>query len=147
MVPHGEPCPCGNHGCLERYLSLEALNRRSPEIGIEAWIAEAAPYLRSAIVTIENLFDPETIIIGGLADQSLLSDLLHKAEPLASSISNHKNRKTARVTLSASGHNAVLRGAAALAVSGVLSPRFGQMFTGDDGHEERDPMMKSVEAA
>ena len=23
-VPDGEPCPCGNRGCLERYLSLEA---------------------------------------------------------------------------------------------------------------------------
>ena len=25
VVPDGEPCPCGNRGCLERYLSLEAL--------------------------------------------------------------------------------------------------------------------------
>ena len=24
-VPDGEPCPCGNRGCLERYLSLDAL--------------------------------------------------------------------------------------------------------------------------
>ena len=28
LVPNGEPCPCGNRGCLERYLSLEAYNRR-----------------------------------------------------------------------------------------------------------------------
>ena len=29
------------------------------------------------------------------------------------------------------GQHSVLRGAAALAVSGVLSPRFGQMFTAE----------------
>ena len=27
LVPDGEPCPCGNRGCLERYLSLEAYER------------------------------------------------------------------------------------------------------------------------
>ena len=27
-VADGEPCPCGNRGCLERYLSLEAFERR-----------------------------------------------------------------------------------------------------------------------
>ena len=30
-VPDGEPCPCGNRGCLERYLSLEALRRAGGE--------------------------------------------------------------------------------------------------------------------
>jgi hypothetical protein len=50
MVPNGQPCSCGNTGCLERYVSLEAYQRRAPVIGHAAWIAEAAPLLRNAIV-------------------------------------------------------------------------------------------------
>ena len=30
VVPDGEPCPCGNRGCLERYLSLEAFGGAKP---------------------------------------------------------------------------------------------------------------------
>ena len=36
----------------------------------------------------------------------------------------------------------VLRGAAALAVAGVLEPRFGLMFA-DDDERQRDPMMQN----
>ena len=60
LVIGGEPCACGNRGCLERYLSLEAMRRRSAAIGFEGWVAEAAPFLRAAIAAIENLYDPET---------------------------------------------------------------------------------------
>jgi hypothetical protein len=45
------------------------------------------------------------------------------------------------------GKDAVLRGAAALAVAGVLSPRFGIQFTQDSPGPPRDPMLKRVEAA
>jgi predicted NBD/HSP70 family sugar kinase len=45
LVPNGEPCPCGNRGCLERYVSLEAFERRSKAVGVAGWIGEAAPLL------------------------------------------------------------------------------------------------------
>jgi predicted NBD/HSP70 family sugar kinase len=132
LVPDGELCPCGNRGCLERYLSLEAMERRSAAVGVDRWIAEAAPLLRSAIATIENLFDPETIIVGGAAGDSLLGRLIAAAEPLAHSVSERKGRAAPRVTRSKEGGNAVLRGAAALAVAGVLSPRSGSLFAQDE---------------
>jgi predicted NBD/HSP70 family sugar kinase len=147
LVPNGEPCPCGNRGCLERYLSLEAYERRTKLIGVEAWVAETVPLFRSAIITIENLFDPETIIIGGLTNETLLARLVAASEPLANSISQRNNRKAPRVMQSTVGHDAVLRGAAALAIAGVLSPRFGIQFTQEDARELRDPMLKRVEAA
>jgi predicted NBD/HSP70 family sugar kinase len=137
MVVNGMPCPCGNRGCLERYLSLEAYSRRVPVVGRDGWIEEAAPLLRNAIVTIENLFDPETIIIGGLAEDDLLSDLIAAAEPLPASISQRRNRKAPRITRSEGGHDAALRGAAALALAGVLSPRFGLMFA-EGERQDRD---------
>jgi len=147
LVPDGEPCPCGNRGCLERYLSLEAYERRSKQIGVEGWIAEAVPLFRSAIVAIENLFDPETIIIGGLTNESLFARLIAAAQPLNNSISKRENRKAPRLMHSTVGKDAVLRGAAALAVAGVLSPRFGIQFTQDSASPPRDPMLKRVEAA
>jgi predicted NBD/HSP70 family sugar kinase len=139
LVPNGEACPCGNRGCLERYLSLEALERRSASIGLDGWIAEAAPLLRAALATIENLFDPETIVIGGPAEEPVLTRLLAAAEPLAHSVSERRDRRGPRITRSGSGPNAVLRGAAALAVAGVLSPRFGSLFAQD---EDGDPIVR-----
>ena len=126
LVPNGQPCSCGNTGCLERYVSLEAYQRRAPVIGHAAWIAEAAPLLRNAIVTIENLFDPETVVIGGIMDDALLSELTAAIEPLPTSVADRKDRSAPRIMRSASGQDAVLRGAASLAFSGVLSPRLGR---------------------
>src|SRR5690606_25017809 len=37
VVPDGEPCPCGNRGCLERYVSLEAFQRSGR--GEAEWVA------------------------------------------------------------------------------------------------------------
>ncbi len=134
MVPGGEPCPCGNQGCLERYVSLEALERRTVAVGVDGWLSEAAPIFRSAISTIENLFDPQTIIIGGLKGTDIPRRLLANAEPLANSVSSRRNRAAARIIFSTAGHDAALRGAASLAISGALAPRFGMMFRPDETH-------------
>ena len=125
-VPDGEPCPCGNCGCLERYLSLDAFRRRRRS---EAkWVEEVTPIFRNTIITIENLFDPETIVIGGLAPASLLEKFAALCADLPNSISARRARTHPRLLVAQGGQQSVLRGAAALAVSGVLSPRFGQMF-------------------
>ncbi|MFC3322774.1 ROK family transcriptional regulator [Mesorhizobium cantuariense] len=129
VVPGGEACPCGNSGCLERYLSLEALRRWN---GSEAdWVAEVGPIFHNAVAIIENLFDPETVILGGLASTDLLEMLAGSAGGLHNSVSARKDRTTPRILVARGGQHSVLRGAAALAVSGVLSPRFGQMFAAE----------------
>jgi predicted NBD/HSP70 family sugar kinase len=133
VVPNGEPCPCGNRGCLERYVSLDAYRRAKTS---EAdWLKTVAPIFRNAITTIENLFDPETVVLGGLASADLLDRLAELAADLPNSIAARRDRETPRVVVARGGEHSVLRGAAALAVSGVLSPRFGRMFTGE---RERD---------
>lgn len=132
LVPDGEPCPCGNRGCLERYVSLEAFARRGLS---EAAYADAiGPQLRAALITIENLFDPETIILGGLAPPPLAAELARVAADLPNSVSARRDRKAPRLIISDGGPHTVLRGAAALAVAGVLSPRFGQLFA--PGHTQ-----------
>lgn len=137
LVPDGRPCSCGNKGCLESYVSLEAYQRRAPVIGQAAWIEEAAPLLRNAIVTIENLFDPETVVVGGIMDDGLLDELVTAAAPLPTSVAARRDRTAPRIMRSASGQDAVLRGAASLAFSGVLSPRFG---FGQADSAEKDPL-------
>ncbi len=125
-VPDGEPCPCGNRGCLERYLSLDAFNRRG--LSEADWVREIAPIFRNTIRTIENLFDPETVVIGGLAPQPLIDELASLVDGLNSSVSDRSDRAHPRVMVASDCQHSALRGAAALAVFGALSPRFGQMF-------------------
>jgi len=129
MIPGGELCPCGNRGCLERYLSLEALRRRKRSDA--DWVDEVSPIFRNAIAIIENLFDPETVVLGGLAPTDLLDRLAASADSLPNSVSARRDRTSPRVFVARGGQHSVLRGAAALAVAGVLSPRFGQMFTAE----------------
>jgi predicted NBD/HSP70 family sugar kinase len=131
LVPDGEPCPCGNRGCLERYVSLEAYGRRRRGTSARDWANSVAPVFRAAIATIENLFDPETIILGGLASETLIAELAATTSELPNSVSARRDRSAARLILSDGGRHTVLRGAAALAVAGVLSPRFGQSFAAD----------------
>ncbi|RWD60135.1 MAG: ROK family transcriptional regulator [Mesorhizobium sp.] len=137
VVPGGELCPCGNRGCLERYVSLDARRRWN---GNDAdWVSEITPVFRNAIAIIENLFDPETIVLGGLASPALLERLAASVGPLHNSVSARKDRVAPRILVAQGGQHAVLRGAAALAVSGVLSPRFGQIFTAKR-QREGDPL-------
>ncbi|MDQ0395288.1 ROK family transcriptional regulator [Labrys monachus] len=134
-VPDGEPCPCGNRGCLERYVSLDAFKRRG--LSEADWVRDIAPIFRNAIRTIENLFDPETIVLGGLAPQSLIERLATLAEGLDPSISARADRPYPRLVVASDCQHSALRGAAALAVFGVLSPRYGQMFeTSERGTDE-----------
>lgn len=143
LVPGGEACACGNRGCLERYVSLEAHDRRVAEIGEEAWLDEIAPIFRAAIVMIENLFDPEAVVLGGLAPIELRQKLLDLANDLPNSLAARQDRTVARVVLSDGGSDAVIRGAASLAVSRVFSPQpmTASAPVGDNG----DPFDRSSE--
>lgn len=126
-VPDGELCPCGNRGCLERYVSLDALMRRG--IGEAEWVREITPIFARAIRTIENLFDPGAVVLGGLASEQVLALLAQSANQLGNSIATRRDRTVPRIVVARGGEYSVLRGAAALAVHGALSPQVGQMFT------------------
>jgi predicted NBD/HSP70 family sugar kinase len=153
LVGGGEACPCGSRGCLERYLSLDALGRRCKAAGmdpvncpldalarqkhpiIETWLAETGPLLARAVVSIENLLDPEAVIIGGHIPPLLLDRLIAAAEPLPPSVSQRSARANPRIVRSQTGADAALLGAAVLAISGVLSPRMGRPFAKEDGSD------------
>ena len=83
--PGGTPCPCGQHGCLERYASASAVSEAwaaacgDPEAdaadcakavasgdpnAVRVW-QEAVDALADGLVTALTLLDPRTLIIGG----------------------------------------------------------------------------------
>jgi predicted NBD/HSP70 family sugar kinase len=105
--PNGKPCYCGNNGCLGQYLSLSSLRR----LGIETWLPQALPALRTAISTIENLFDPEAIILGGSADPALLRSLAENLGTLGPSV---RQDHPIRLRLSELGEESPAFGASAL---------------------------------
>lgn len=146
LVPDGEPCACGNRGCAERYVSLESYYRGSPAMSRSGWIAQAAPVFGRTIATIENLFDPETIVVGGIAEDDVIDELIAAAMPLPNSVSQRRERAAPRILRGARGHDAVLQGAAALALAGVLSPRFGILFA-DNDRPEQDTMFRRSNVA
>jgi predicted NBD/HSP70 family sugar kinase len=139
--PGGRLCPCGNHGCLERYVSLRAafefmnLNGKSKLSSpvdileysardLSEWIADAAPKLTTAINILETILDAETIVIGGLAATDIVESLIHAAHPLSVSASIRPDRKFPRVMAGTVGRAATALGAAALPIFDEMNPRF-----------------------
>jgi glucokinase len=134
--PGGEPCPCGQRGCLERYASAAAISRRYGELSGEASVGaeaimrgrssdptahrvwqEAAEALAIAFVTCTMLLDPELIVIsGGL---SAAGDALRT--PVQSELAERITWRTPPpLRLSPLGARAGLLGAAILARQQLL---------------------------
>lgn len=147
MVPDGKACYCGNRGCLERYLSLhslaEALGRADVKDGgrdllvqmladrdaaLAAWCSEAAVHLRNAVCMIENLLDPETIVIGGSAPKALVEHIVALAEPLHGSVRAGVASAQNRILLSEHDEDSSILGAAVLPIYEMLSPRFEMLM-------------------
>lgn len=114
--PGGEPCPCGQRGCLEVYASGAGLARRyaqrtgtartAAEVAArldddpaarQVW-AEGAEALALGLATCTQLLDPQTIVIaGGLAQagellttpvEAALTELLQWREPPALTVTS-----------------------------------------------------------
>ncbi len=153
IVPGGRPCYCGNKGCLERYLSLhslaetlgapdahalsatriiELLERKDPVV--INWCRDAAEHLRNAICIIENMLDPESIVIGGSAPKPLVEHILMAARPFHRSVRGGIADDSRRVLLSERQDDSSILGAAVLPIYKMLSPRFDVLL--QDGKSE-----------
>jgi glucokinase len=94
VEPEGIPCPCGNRGCLEQYVSAAALSRygggRSPEelaLQADAGEPEACAafetigyWLGIALASLINTLNLEGVVIGGgvAAGYDLFAPVLYK---------------------------------------------------------------------
>ncbi len=155
IVPGGRDCYCGNKGCLERYLSLHSLAEAlraadAQSIGHDhveellnqgdekllEWCEEAAGHLRNAICIVENLLDPEAIVIGGSAPSGLVSYILSLAQPLHRSVRGGVGVPENRILLSECQDDSSILGAAVLPIYKMLSPRFDVLLQEDRSAQE-----------
>jgi predicted NBD/HSP70 family sugar kinase len=150
---NGRPCPCGNRGCLERYasvsLALKALGDVKPatvrhgdldriaaaledgDTRLLAWLDEAASSLRQAVVMIENMLDPQTVILGGVLPRPVLEALVARIEPLPRSVSLDKAADTPRLIVAEMGPDTPALGAATLPVFDGMTPELSLLFKQD----------------
>ena len=140
VEPNGRHCPtCGGQGCLEQYASRLSLERA---VGIEqpseellvsllaqgdetlaAWLEEAASHLITALVSVENLFDPERIVFGGRIPRPILEALLDKIEvPLGGRRMKRIKQRQPSLLISDISEKAVAVGAFSLPLHQAVFP-------------------------
>lgn len=153
VAPHGKLCPCGQRGCLERYASLHALKEKLADAGItdsefadlealhaadhpllREWIAQAADYLGPMVSMLENILDPETVMLGGAVPDAIIDDILAAMQDLPVSVASRRQRALPRVQRGQTGQLTAALGAAALPLFEVVTPKLDTSSTGVAHH-------------
>jgi predicted NBD/HSP70 family sugar kinase/biotin operon repressor len=136
------PVP-GHHDNLEQVLSRISVQRHLKQAGksgadiealdalfaskdkdLRAWLEPATKALAYAVTIVENLFDPQTVIIGGAMPDSILGHFVANAPLPAQSVSNRPDARYPRLQRGTSGRMTATLGAAALVLERTLSPHF-----------------------
>jgi predicted NBD/HSP70 family sugar kinase len=151
VVRGGLACACGGQGCLERYASVHALAETLRAAGIAdtgpdeiarlhaqghpallGWITEAAGLLAPVVAMLENLFDPETVILGGSMPDGVIDSLISAMSPLPISVANRRGRTIARVQRGATGRLTAALGAAALPLLDTMTAKLDRVAVVQD---------------
>jgi predicted NBD/HSP70 family sugar kinase len=143
VVPKGRPCPsCGQLGCLEGYVSAYVLKEKLSCVGIsdtefsdletlhadrhpvvEVWIDEAATYLGPMVAMLENILDPQTVILGGALPDAIIEDIVARMGNLPTSVASRRQRDLPRVLRGQTGQLTAALGAAALPLFDMVTPK------------------------
>ncbi|MDR6433669.1 ROK family protein [Brucella pseudogrignonensis] len=142
IVPDGRLCSCGQHGCLETYSSAHALKETLAKAGlidvsserleellreknplILEWLNDAARHLAQMIAIIENILDPETVILGGMLPDPVIDALISQMGELPISVANRSARTIPRVLRGQTGQFTAALGAASLPMFEVMTPK------------------------
>ena len=142
VQPAGRACGCGNNGCLETYVSRFALRKHMAENGhainngedllrlftandshLMGWLEQACQPLAQAVGMLENLLDPETVILGGAMPDVLLDYMIARLPLPDGSVSDRMHRTVPRVLRGASGRMTAALGGAALIINDIFTPR------------------------
>jgi len=88
-----------------------------------AWLDHAAMPLSAAITIIENILDPEAIILGGALPDAILDHLIGAITLAERSVSARDDRSAPRLMRGASGRMTATLGAAALVINRTFTPK------------------------
>ena len=89
---------------------------------LKSWLVPATEALAYAVTIVENVFDPQTIILGGAMPDSILDHFVANTPLPSQSVSNRPNSALPRLQRGASGRMTATLGAAALVLHRTLSP-------------------------
>lgn len=95
----------------------------SQSAAFDHWIDGAAAGLAQIVPTLENLLDPETILLGGAMPAPVLDAIVDRIILSDASVSNRADRGIPRLQVGACGRLTATRGAAALVLSHAMSPQ------------------------
>lgn len=87
------------------------------------WIDSAAAPLAAAIGTVENLFDPETVILGGAMPDGIFDHLIDAMALPERTVAHRPDRGHPRVLRGTSGRMTATLGAAALVINQTFTPK------------------------
>ncbi|MBU0779311.1 MAG: hypothetical protein KKC72_04550 [Alphaproteobacteria bacterium] len=90
-----------------------------------AWLDQAAPHLSLIIGLLENILDPQTVILGGKMPRAILDDLIGRLA-IPTSVANRRNRALPRVQRGQTGQESAAIGAAALPFFNAITPQLHQ---------------------
>ncbi|MDV7144020.1 ROK family transcriptional regulator [Tropicimonas sp. TH_r6] len=87
------------------------------------WLQDAIEPLSAAVTIIENLFDPQSVILGGAMPDPILDHLLGSVRLSERSVASREHRSHPRLLRGASGRMTATLGAAALVLNKAFTPR------------------------
>ena len=90
------------------------------------WLDKAAQALSSALSIIENLFDPQTVILGGAMPDVILDHIIARTALPERSVSNRPDRAHPRLMRGTSGRMTATLGAAALVLHQAFTPTIAE---------------------
>ncbi|WP_292066665.1 ROK family transcriptional regulator [Marivita sp. XM-24bin2] len=90
------------------------------------WLDQAAQALSSALSIIENLFDPQTVILGGAMPDDLLDHIIAHTVLPERSVANRPDRTHPRLMRGTSGRMTATLGAAALVLHQAFTPTIAE---------------------
>lgn len=92
------------------------------------WIEAAGVHLRTAIANLENIFDPQTVLLGGIIPEPLLDTIIEQIVPLPRTVSSRREEGSRRIVKSSIGPAIPAMGAASLALFDATTAHFSLLF-------------------
>ena len=102
--------------------SLAALEGAIDHPATAAWLSEAAPAVALAVRWIENLCDPQTLVLGGAMPAPLMERLIAAIDLPRLSVAERPDRALPRLALGRCGPTVAAEGAAAIVLDAADAP-------------------------